>query len=140
MIIQIKTTIFQDSSKEVIESTASGRFYQKENADFLQYEEETADGAIRTIVKLAENEALILRTGAVKMKMPIKLDKELKGRYELPFGVFEIATIAKKIQHSYNNESGKGYIDLRYDFSMQGTPAGTYQLEITFQEDNNEYR
>jgi uncharacterized beta-barrel protein YwiB (DUF1934 family) len=140
VIIHIKTTVFQDNSKEIIESTASGRFYQKDNAYFLQYEEETGEGGIRTIVKLAEEEALILRNGAVKMRMPFKLHKELKGSYELPFGKFEIAAVAKKLKHSYNKENGEGYIDLLYDFSMQGTPAGTYHLEITFQEDKNEYR
>jgi uncharacterized beta-barrel protein YwiB (DUF1934 family) len=137
--INVKTTIFQDKGKDVIESIASGRFYQKDIASFLQYEEEAAEGSIRTIVKLAEAEALILRSGAVKMRMPFSLNKELQGSYELPFGKFETAAVAKKIEHSYNAKSGEGYIDLLYDFFMQGNPAGTYHLEITFKEEDNEH-
>lgn len=139
MFIHIKTTIFQDNNKDIIESTASGRFYQRKNAFFLQYEEETAEGGIRTIVKLAGKEALILRSGAVKMRMPLKLYKELKGSYELPFVKFETAAIANKIDHSYTNDNGEGHIDLQYEFSIQGSPLVTYHLEITFKEDNNEY-
>ncbi|HJV17463.1 MAG TPA: DUF1934 domain-containing protein [Bacillales bacterium] len=139
MNINIKTTIFQDNRKEIIETNATGRFYLKEQASYLQYEEESAGGSIRTIVKLAEEEVLILRSGAVKMRMPLILNKEVKGSYELPFGQFETAAIAKKIKHSFDFESGAGYINLRYDFSLQGSHAGTYDLEISFQEDNNEY-
>jgi uncharacterized beta-barrel protein YwiB (DUF1934 family) len=137
--INIKTTIFQDNRKEIIVTKATGRFYLKEQASYLQYEEESEEGSIRTIVKLAEEEVLILRSGAVKMRMPLILNKEVKGSYELPFGQFETAAIAKKIEHFYDMESGAGYINLRYDFSLQGSHAGTYDLEISFQEDNNEY-
>jgi uncharacterized beta-barrel protein YwiB (DUF1934 family) len=137
--INIKTTIFQDNGKEIIETKATGRFYLKEQASYLQYEEESAEGSIRTIVKLAEEEVLILRSGAVKMRMPLILNKEVKGSYELPFGQFETSAIAKKIEHSFDLESGEGYINLRYDFSLQGSHAGTYDLEISFQEDTNEY-
>jgi uncharacterized beta-barrel protein YwiB (DUF1934 family) len=51
----------------------------------------------------------------------------------MPFGTFETMTRAKRIERS------AGLIDILYDFSMQGSPAGTYHLEITFQEDNNEH-
>jgi uncharacterized beta-barrel protein YwiB (DUF1934 family) len=138
--INVKTTIFQDNRKEMMESAAIGRFYQKDKASYLQYEEETPEGSIRTIVKLAEEEALILRSGAVKMRMPLILNKEVKGSYELPFGTFETLAAAKKIEYSCENEKNEGYINLLYDFSLQGSFAGTYQIEITFQEDNNEYR
>jgi uncharacterized beta-barrel protein YwiB (DUF1934 family) len=137
--INVKTTIFQDNRKEMMETIATGRFYLKNKASYLQYEEKAPEGSIRTIVKLAGEEALILRSGAIKMRMPLILNNEVKGSYELPFGTFEISATAKKIEHSCEKENGEGYINLLYDFSLQGSPAGTYQIEITFQEDNNEY-
>jgi uncharacterized beta-barrel protein YwiB (DUF1934 family) len=132
--MNVKTTIFQDGQEEIIEGTALGDFIQKENASYLQYEEITAEGSIRTIVKMAGTEALILRNGAVKMKLPFKLNQEMRGSYELPFARFETVTVAKHIDLCY--ESGRGKLDLQYDFSLQGAPGtGTYQLEITFQEE-----
>lgn len=127
--VTVKTTIHQSGSKETIELVVFGRYYKKEQASFLQYVEETEEGSIRTIVKMAADEALILRSGAIKMRMPFRLHKKMFGSYEMPFGRFETTATAKSI------ELGQGFFNILYDFSMQGNPAGTYHLEITFQEE-----
>ncbi|WP_244440886.1 DUF1934 domain-containing protein [Neobacillus jeddahensis] len=124
--IKVKTTINAD---ETFELMVSGRYSQKAGASFLQYEEVLEEGTVRTIVKVAAEEALILRGGAVKMRLPFRLHKRMRGSYEMPFGTFETMTMAKRIEHT------KGLIDILYDFNMQGSPGGTYHLEITFQED-----
>ena len=124
--IKVKTTIDEQESFELM---VFGRYHQKEGASFLQYEEVLEEGSVRTIVKVAEDEALILRGGAVKMRLPFRLHKKMRGSYEMPFGTFETLTMTKRIEHS------DGLIDILYDFTMQGSPAGTYHLEITFQED-----
>ncbi len=126
MKIKVKTTI---DEQDAFELTVFGRYYQKENASFLQYEEVLEEGTVRTIVKVTPDEALILRGGAVKMRLPFRLNMQQRGSYELPFGVFETMTLAKRIVQS------EGLIDILYDFTMQGSPGGTYHLEITFQED-----
>ncbi|MFZ7946499.1 DUF1934 domain-containing protein [Neobacillus sp. 19] len=124
--IKVKTTIDEE---ETFELMVFGRYYQKDQASFLQYEEAHEEGTVRTIVKVAQDEALILRGGAVKMRLPFQLHKKMRGSYEMPFGTFETLTMAKRIEHS------EGLIDILYDFTMQGSPAGTYHLEISFQED-----
>ncbi|MFK9091593.1 DUF1934 domain-containing protein [Bacillus salipaludis] len=124
--IKVKTTIDQ---QETMELTVFGRYFQKGGAAFLKYEEVLEEGTVRTIVKVAPEEALILRGGAVKMRLPFRLHKIQQGSYEMPFGTFETLTMAKRIEHS------DGLIDILYDFTMQGSPTGTYHLEITFQED-----
>jgi uncharacterized beta-barrel protein YwiB (DUF1934 family) len=134
--INVKTTIFQDGREEIIEGTAKGDFFQKENASYLQYEEITEQGSIRTIVKMAGQEALVLRNGAVKMRLPFRLHQKMTGSYELPFGKFETMTMAKNIDLSCDTGTGRGKIDILYDFSMQEAPGvGTYHLEIFFQEE-----
>lgn len=133
--IDIKTTIFQENSEDIIELTAHGHFYQKRQSSFLQYEEIGESGKTQTTLKWSGEEALIMRSGAIKSRMPFLLNTEMKGFYELPFGKVETAAIAKKISHSYNPKNGKGFIDIHYDFFMQESHAGTYHLEITFQED-----
>lgn len=132
--IKIKTAIFHDEGDEIMEAEAFGRFYQKSNANYLQYDEESEAGLTRTIVKVSADEALILRSGAIKMKLPFVLQQKMNGSYELPFGKFAICSFAKRIDHSYLAESGRGHIDLRYDFSIQETLT-TYHLVITFQEE-----
>ncbi|WHY86210.1 DUF1934 domain-containing protein [Neobacillus novalis] len=124
--INVKTTI---DEQEAFELVVFGRASHKGDAFFLQYEEVLEEGTVRTIVKVATEEALILRGGAVKMRLPFRLNKILRGSYEMPFGTFETTTFARKIERT------DGHIEILYDFAMQGSPGGTYHLEITFQED-----
>ncbi|WP_223594949.1 DUF1934 domain-containing protein [Neobacillus bataviensis] len=124
--IKVKTTI---DRKESFELQVFGQYFKKGEATFLKYEEVQEEGTVRTIVKVAGNEALILRGGAVKMRLPFELNRTLRGSYEMPFGTFETLTLAKRIEHT------EGRIDILYNFAMQGEHAGTYHLEITFQEE-----
>lgn len=128
--ISVKTTIDQ---QETFELTVFGRYFQKENASFLQYEEAMEEGNVRTIVKMAAEEGLILRSGAVKMRLPFQVNRRLNGSYELPFGQFKTVTTARRMDYSF--EKGEGRFDVLYDFTMEGSPGGTYHLEIAFQEE-----
>ncbi|WML41682.1 DUF1934 domain-containing protein [Neobacillus sp. OS1-2] len=125
--INVKTTI---NDEETFELVVFGRYYQKNQASFLQYEEALEEGTVRTIVKASKEEALILRGGAVKMRLPFRLHKKTRGSYEMPFGTFETITHAHRITQS------EGLIEILYDFTMKGSPGGTYHLEIRYQEDH----
>ncbi|MED3623826.1 YwiB family protein [Neobacillus thermocopriae] len=129
--IKVKTTIDRE---ETIELLVFGRFFRKENASFLQYDEVMEEGTVKTIVKWTKEEVLILRSGAIKMRLPFQLNRKLNGRYQMPFGVFQTTTLARKLDFSF--EKNKGQLHIVYDFEMQGEPAGTYQLEISFQEEH----
>ncbi|WP_235824704.1 DUF1934 domain-containing protein [Bacillus salipaludis] len=128
--INVRTTIDQQESFEL---RLFGQYFEKGNASYLKYEEAMEEGSVRTIVKMTAGEGLILRGGSVKMRLPFELNRKLNGSYEMPFGQFETTTLTKNLEHSFEN--GKGLIDILYDFTMQGSPAGTYHLQITFQED-----
>jgi uncharacterized beta-barrel protein YwiB (DUF1934 family) len=128
--INVKTTIDHD---ETFELMVFGTYFEKGNSAYLRYEETVEEGSVRTIVKMAHNDALILRGGAIKMRLPFELNRKLNGSYEMPFGQFATVTKAKRIDYSYEN--GKGHFGVVYDFSMEGAPTSTYQLEIAFQEE-----
>lgn len=128
--INVKTTIDHD---ETFELMVFGTYFEKGNSAYLRYEEAVEEGSVRTIVKMAQNNALILRGGAIKMRLPFELNRKLNGSYEMPFGQFATVTKAKRIDYSYEN--GKGHFGVVYDFSMEGAQASTYELEIAFQEE-----
>ncbi|WP_238579074.1 DUF1934 domain-containing protein [Neobacillus niacini] len=128
--INVKTTI---DLQETFELMVFGTYLEKGNSAYLRYEEAMEEGSVRTIVKMAANNALILRGGAIKMRLPFELNRKLNGSYEMPFGQFATVTKAKRIDYSYEN--GKGHFGVLYDFSMEGAPISTYQLEIAFQEE-----
>ncbi|MEH7251147.1 DUF1934 domain-containing protein [Neobacillus niacini] len=129
--INVKTTIDQDETFELL---VFGTYFEKGNAAYLRYEEVMEEGSVRTIVKMGIDAALILRGGAVKMRLPFEVNRRLNGSYEMPFGQFATETMVKKMDYSYEN--GKGSFSVLYDFSMEGAAKNTYELEIVFQEEN----
>jgi uncharacterized beta-barrel protein YwiB (DUF1934 family) len=133
--IKVKTDIRSGGSKETFELTAFGRYYKKNGSRFLQYEEENEAGTVKTIVKMADGEGLILRSGAVKMRLPFRMNKKMRGSYEMPFGTMEMLTLTKGLSQSFDDGSGTGSFDLLYEMKMQGSQANTYHLVITFEEE-----
>ena len=95
---------------------------------------------INTVVKMSSQEGSILRNGAIKMRLPFQKNKTLMGSYESPYGVLEMKTSTKQISHKFDENVGKGEIDLLYDLRMDGSLAGTYHVNIIFKEDKNEHR
>jgi uncharacterized beta-barrel protein YwiB (DUF1934 family) len=124
--INVKTTINREETYELI---VFGQYSEKNQAAYLQYEEAAEEGQVRTTIKISADEALLLRSGAIKMRLPFQLHKKRAGSYEPPFGRFEATTQAKRIEHT------PGKINIVYEFALQGAPAGQYHLEITFQEE-----
>jgi uncharacterized beta-barrel protein YwiB (DUF1934 family) len=134
MQIKVRTTISQGKEQETYELTTFGRFQQKGQSFYLLYEEVMDVGKVKTTVKFSEEDAVILRSGAVNMRLAFKLNHVMRGHYESPYGTMETITDTKKIDHQQTNESS-GKLDLLYGFTMQGDPAGTYHMEITYKED-----
>lgn len=132
--IKVKTTIWNDGQKETFELTTFGRYYEKGESIFLQYEEFLEEGSVKSIVKVSEHEALILRSGAVNMRMVFVMNKRQAGKYVTPYGTIGIETRTKRL--ACKKEASSGAVDILYDLHMQGSIAGTYHMEIVFEEEN----
>jgi uncharacterized beta-barrel protein YwiB (DUF1934 family) len=131
--INVNTTIWDNGEKETFELTTFGRYYEKSGSAFLQYEEIMEEGTVKSIVKISKDETLILRSGAVNMRMVFEANKKHPGRYETPFGTLGITTKTKSLVHRLEREAGR--LSISYDLHMHGALAGTYQLEIKFEEE-----
>lgn len=135
--ITVNTTIHNGSEKETYELVTFGHYYKKTSSVFLRYEEVLEEGKIQTVVKISGQEGSLLRSGAVKMRIPFQKNKRLTGSYETPYGLFELSTVTSKIQHSFDEEFKKGEFSFLYRLTMQGSDAGTYQLTIRFEEEQS---
>lgn len=133
--IKVRTVISNGNEKETFELTTFGRYYEKSSAAYLQYEEVLEEGTVQSTVKIAEDHTTILRKGPVSMKMVFRRDKELEGRYRTPFGMIDISTYTKDLDHSFEKKEKKGFVQIIYDLKMQGSHAGTYDLQVLFEEE-----
>lgn len=136
--IHLKTRIQHGDEKDSFELISIGRYYEKEDSFFLKYDEVQEEGTIHTIFKMKrDEEALILRSGAVKMRMVFKEDEEHAGSYESQLGTLMITTKTSKLTHTANRTKNDGEINLSYQLYMQGSPVGKYEMDISYKEEGN---
>lgn len=135
--IHLKTNIRQSDESETFELVLFGHYYRKNGADFLIYDEVQEEGTVHTIVKMKDNEVLILRSGILKMRLKFHLDKEGNGSYESRYGTFFLGTKTNTFKHETSttaDDTLQGNVQLIYTLLMQGTSVGTYDMEIHYRE------
>ncbi|WP_141430946.1 DUF1934 domain-containing protein [Bacillus sp. 03113] len=138
--VHVKTDIQNGLEKETYEFTTFGRYYQKGSAVYLQYDEVMEEGVIKTTVKMSQAEGVIIRNGAVKMKLSFKLNQKLNGIYESPYGTLQLNTFTRKLQSQFQTSTNIGLMEILYELYMNGSLSGIYQMKITFEEEKNEHR
>lgn len=131
----ISTSIVQSGVKDEYTTGANGFFYKKGSGVYLQYEEVSEEGSIRTILKMGRGEALLLRSGSVKMRMPFRLGEETRGSYNTQYGTLPVSAVTDKLAQAIRENGRGGMFMLKYDLQIAGAPAGTYSLAITFEEE-----
>ncbi|MCR2821335.1 DUF1934 domain-containing protein [Lederbergia panacisoli] len=127
--IQLTTRVRIDDEIETYELTVFGTRYQKGTTIYLKYDEVQEEGIIHTVVKIMQKDAVIIRSGLMKMRLAFSLSEQMQGSHESTLGNIFLMTDTKKLSH----EEGK--LSLAYDLSMQGTLAGYYEMELEYKED-----
>jgi uncharacterized beta-barrel protein YwiB (DUF1934 family) len=138
--VTVRTTISHGDEQEVFELVTFGRFFHKGSAFYLFYEEELDVGKIKTSVKFSDEDAVIIRSGAVNMRLAFHPNRQMKGHYDTPYGTMDTMTETKNLTHQQTSDK-EGKLNLLYDFRLQEDHAGTYQLEISYKKEgtSNEY-
>ncbi|MGK7376526.1 DUF1934 domain-containing protein [Planococcus sp. 1R117A] len=127
--IKLTTIIRQpDTEEQLMELWSHGTLTIKNDRRYLQYEEQLEELLIRTTVKLSENEAVIMRSGALQMRLPFLLHKEQTGNLTNEQGTFMLTTKAHELTISDTR------FKVRYDLAMGSAHVGEYEMEIQFME------
>nr|WP_064091973.1 DUF1934 domain-containing protein [Rossellomorea aquimaris] len=133
--IHLKTNITIGDESDSFELVSFGRYYEKGNAVFLKYDEVQEEGTTHTIVKITDRQALILRSGAVKMRMAFNELEEQNGSYESQLGTLMLTTKTKNVSHTQVDSKVEGDFNLSYELNMQGSPVGDYEMSINYKEE-----
>ncbi|WP_088007637.1 DUF1934 domain-containing protein [Indiicoccus explosivorum] len=127
--IRLTTTIRQPGEEEeTFELHSSGTMTVKNGQRYLQYEERQDELDVRTTVKLGDEEALILRSGGLDMRLPFLLDAEQQGNYTNEQGTFLLTTATHELSVSDTR------FFVHYDLSMGASSVGEYKMEIMYTE------
>ena len=134
--IKLNSTILPiDGEEESYEMWLDGAFVKKSGKNYLRYVEQLEDKEIRTTVKMGNEQALILRGGGVKMRLPFNVIQEEIGEYETQFGALPIVTKTQHLNYDYEEDNCmSGHFKVQYDLIISGQSVGKYKLEIQYSE------
>ena len=117
---------------ETYEMWLQGAFIEKAGSPYLRYEEVQEEQSIMTTIKLASEKALILRSGAVKMRLPLNIDQLEAGHYKNVLGEIPIGIQTNTL--NFDGAQKSGQFTANYDLLIDGNSVGNYVLEIHYQE------
>ncbi len=121
-----------DGESEILEKWLDGQLINKADSLYLKYEEMQDDKTIRTTMKLDTERALIMRAGAVKMRLPLNIFEQQIDHYESELGSMPLVTQTKNMLFTRHEMCGDFHV--QYDLLMGGQSVGNYTLDITFTE------
>ncbi|MGE7690700.1 DUF1934 domain-containing protein [Lysinibacillus sp. NPDC097214] len=121
-----------DGESEGYEMLLTGQLLEKAGSIYLKYEEVQEDKTIRTTMKLGNEQALIMRNGAVKMRLPLNIIEQQMGHYESELGSMPLVIDTKEM--TFTKQAVSGDFHVQYDLLMGGQSVGNYTLDITFTE------
>lgn len=128
----VSSIIPTDGELEKYEMWLQGSLMEKAGTHYLRYEEFQDDKEIRTIIKLNNDQAFIMRSGGVKMRLPLNPLQKERGHYDSIYG--SIPIVVKTHRLSCERQEGSGRFMTQYDLIMGGTSVGHYTLEINYSE------
>jgi len=121
-----------EGDEERYEMWLHGTLVERAGTPYIKYEEVQEDQKIETTIKCTSEKALILRSGAVKMRLPLNSVAVQDGHYENMYGQIPLQT--KTTTLLFEQEENRGRFLANYDLLINGESVGHYKLELQYQE------
>lgn len=134
--IKLTSTILPvEGEREKYELWLQGLFVEKSGKSYLRYQEVMDEKTIQTTVKLSNENALIMRSGGVNMRLPFNATQKEHGHYNSQYGTLPILTQTHQLTHEHHEEEFMtGHFFVQYDLIISGQTVGNYKLEIHYSE------
>jgi uncharacterized beta-barrel protein YwiB (DUF1934 family) len=135
ILVELETTIKDGSRQEKTTVQANGTLTPKGETTYIRYDEEMPEvGHVRNMIRVGQNEATIIRNGAVKMRQRFRQGMTTEGQYESPVGVISMETTTKRFDYERGSAEGIGRLNLVYHLMLQGQQAGQFELTMKLKE------
>lgn len=117
---------------EVVEFSTEGKYYKKNNADYIIYEESKFldDSDVKTFIKITEEEIVMKRLGENHSHLEFRVGERHRSKYITLMGSLEVEVLTKKITNHLNDGEKGGMLSVEYEISMKGLLDGTNKIEI----------
>lgn len=135
VVIDLTSTVRNGPDEETTRNRVQGDLLSKGQATYIRYEEQAEDEeSVRNVVKITDEEMVILRNGPVSMNQRFREGQTTEGHYGTPFGDMHMETATERMEYTREPGQGTGEIILEYRLKLQGNQLGRVRLTFTFRE------
>lgn len=90
--VHFVTEIREGARKETVAFEANGQYYVKGQGTYVTFQEPNEQGEVKTIIKIQDEQVLIMRSGAVSMRQTHVKGEWTTGTYTSELGTFVLQT------------------------------------------------
>lgn len=124
-----------DGEENKIELLTEGKFYRKENVDYIMYDESEISGLenSKTRLKLESRKVHMKRFGQSSSDMVFSEEEDHRLDYRTPYGIFKMEINTDSLHVDIKEELSGSVIDLSYSLTMLDndmTTANKLRIEI----------
>ncbi|WP_368658155.1 DUF1934 domain-containing protein [Metabacillus halosaccharovorans] len=122
-----------EQDKETIEMNTTGEQFLKGNTVYLRYDEQHELGSVKTTVKIAPEEVMVMRSGAVTMKQWFIQGQKTMTDYATPFGKLQLEINTNSL--TIDKTELEDRLVILYDLQIDENEKHVHKLMITYKED-----
>lgn len=126
--------IFDGQEEEQMEFVTDGKFYLRNGAAYVVYDESEISGlaGCKTTLKLKDGTVKMRRVGGggYGTELYFEKGKRFSNTYNTPYGEMGIEVLTSKVNTDIDFENCSGSIRIDYNVSMEGVAEGKNQICI----------
>ena len=132
--VHFVTEIREGARKETVAFEANGQYYVKGQGTYVTFQGPNEQGEVKTIIKIQDEQVLIMRSGAVSMRQTHVKGEWTTGTYTSELGTFALQTKTDNVLFKWSDEKKKGQLFLTYALLLSEQEAGRYTITINLKE------
>lgn len=133
VMLKIKTRqIDSKGETDDMELITEGKYYKKNDAIYIVYEESEISGMVgtTTTLKVLKNCVIMKRFGKTNSELVFEKGKRCKTKYKTIYGDLSMETLTKSVDINLNNDSKDIDININYDINISGLFQGKNIISI----------
>ncbi|HDR4455596.1 hypothetical protein COJ79_19485 [Bacillus thuringiensis] len=132
--VHFVTEIREGARKETVAFEENGQYYVKGQGTYVTFQEPNEQGEVKTIIKIQDEQVLIMRSGAISMRQTHVKGEWTTGTYTSELGTFALQTKTDNVLFKWSDEKKKGQLFLTYALLLSEQEAGRYTITINLKE------
>ena len=118
VVVRIKTFQFREDDEDIIDKKYYGIVTEKNNSTYINISEDKNMNGKTDIIKITEDEVIILRRNEAVSNMRFKEGKIHRTEYKTDYNIFELVINTKSLEKKVKEDRIE--INIDYMISVQG--------------------